>query len=399
MVKNGKNAGKTLIMTSKTFKRDGNDSFLQLSRFLLVSHPFFAQLLAALVKQESPGLGFPITLSWRKGKPVLLYQNNLLNQLLKDENKAVEQALHELLHLLLAHSTLSRERTASPFIDAAADIQVWSWLDTMLGHTVDHIFFFHPLFEEARNLKIGEFANLLSQNRRYGNAIKLIPQSTFSSHEYWKNENDDNGISCDLWTSWWLQIRQSLPLDLLESKFRQKLALNINIIKPLPWRLVSRRFANNASRIFNKNSLRRPSKRYGVLPGIRRKRQQRLLVIIDTSGSVGEIELQSFFNEIHWLYRQGAQLTLVQADHKIQGVSIYEGQMPDWVWGRGGTSFDPALKFANESGAFDGVLYFTDGQGEMPSVICRYPLLWVLTANQKLEKFNDWQGQLVSLQS
>lgn len=383
-------------MNNRVQQHDGKTAFLQLTRILLASHPFFAQLLATLPKKISLELAFPFALSWSKGKPILLYHNTNLSNLLKDENRAVEQILHELLHLLLIDYSFSKHEKNDRFFDVIMDIKVWSWLSLMVEKTPDYLQAFKPIFEEAQQMGVDELLLLVSNNKFYSEAAMKIDQSHFLSHLYWKNNTNENRLI--QWQLWWSQLKESLPVELLDQGLIQKLKIQSKLSQPLPWRIILRRFANNAVRTFNKNSLRRPSKRYGSIPGIVRKRRQKLLIIIDTSGSVEATELQLFFNEIHWLYRQGAQIALLQADCKIQSVLEYKGKMPKWIWGRGGTAFDPALVFANKKGPFDGVLYFTDGQGEVPSVVCQYPLLWVLTANQRSEEFKDWQGQIVILQ-
>lgn len=383
-------------MNSQVQQHDGKIAFLQLTRILLTNHPFFAQLLATLPKKASLELAFPFVLSWSKGKPILLYHNTNLSNLLKGENRAVEQILHELLHLLLIDCSFSKYEKNDRFFDAVMDIKVWSWLSLMVEKTPDYLQAFKPIFEEAQQMGVDELLLLVSNNKLYSEAALKIDQSHFLSHLYWKNNTNENRLI--QWQLWWSQLKESLPVELLEQGLIQKLKIQSKLSQPLPWRIILRRFANNAVRTFNKNSLRRPSKRYGSIPGIVRKRRQKLLIIVDTSGSVEAAELQLFFNEIHWLYRQGAQIALLQADCKIQSILEYKGKMPKWIWGRGGTAFDPALTFANKNGPFDGVLYFTDGQGEVPLVICQYPLLWVFTANQKPEKFKDWQGQTAILQ-
>ena len=387
-------------MNSEVKYKDCISPFFELTRYLLVSHPFFAQLLAALPKKEYSNLACPLSLSWFEGKPVLLYQNELLNQLLKEENKAVEYILHELLHLLFNHGAGSKNKGApknkenDQFYNIATDIQVWSWLSPMLHIIPDYLQCFRPIFEAIQQLDVEEIVILLSNNKIYKEAVLLVDPSHFVSHQYWLREDGNYPVS---WQLWWSQLKLSLPLDLLSHQFRQCLALQSKKSKSLPWPLLLRRFASNTSYTYNKNSLRRPSKRYGTVPGVVRKKRQNLLVIIDTSGSVEEQMLQLFFNEIHWLYRQGAQVTLLQADDEVQEITEYKGQIPKWIWGRGGTSFDPALKYANEKGAFDGVIYFTDGKGVEPSISCQWPLLWVIGGGkqEQIEKIRKWQGRLV----
>jgi len=61
------------------------------------------------------------------------------------------------------------------------------------------------------------------------------------------------------------------------------------------WRRILRLFAASSNSTYLKNTIRRPSKRYGTTPGIKVKRQQKLLLAIDTSGSVQKEEFLEFF--------------------------------------------------------------------------------------------------------
>ena len=69
----------------------------------------------------------------------------------------------------------------------------------------------------------------------------------------------------------------------------------------VPWRRVLRMFGATSSSSYIRNTLARPSKRYGTSPGIRVQRRRNLVVAVDTSGSVNLAALIEFFSEIHSL--------------------------------------------------------------------------------------------------
>ena len=130
----------------------------------------------------------------------------------------------------------------------------------------------------------------------------------------------------------------------------------------LDWRVLLRRFAASGRTSRIKNTMRRPSKRYGTFPGTKLKRQQRVSAIVDTSGSIGEDELVAFFAEIDRLYKAGADVEVIEADAEVQRRSVYRGVRPAEVQGRGGTRFDPALSAVRERRrSVDLCLYLTDG--------------------------------------
>lgn len=145
------------------------------------------------------------------------------------------------------------------------------------------------------------------------------------------------------------------------------------------WRRSLRLFAGSSRRTRLRDTLKQPSRRYGMAPGLRVVRGARLLLAIDTSASVGEEQLRLFLAEIHHLWwRQGAELTVVECDTDIRRSYPYRGRWPAFVTGRGGTLFDAPIAWANDSVHPDGLIYFTDGKGPAPRLTCRCPLLWVV---------------------
>ena len=147
------------------------------------------------------------------------------------------------------------------------------------------------------------------------------------------------------------------------------------------WKRALRLFATTSNSSYLKNTIRRPSKRYGTTPGIKVKRKNRLLLAIDTSGSIQKDELVEFFSEIYFIWRQGAQIRIVECDTAIHSVYDYRGTVPETVSGRGGTSFDAPLEFGNTEYKPDGLIYFTDGYAAVPDIKPRYPVLWVISSN------------------
>jgi predicted metal-dependent peptidase len=152
------------------------------------------------------------------------------------------------------------------------------------------------------------------------------------------------------------------------------------------WRRTLRLFASSSQRTRMVMTTRRESKRYegiaglGRVAGLMAKRYQRIAVIIDTSGSVGQAQLQMFFAEIRGIYRQGTQIVVVECDSDVRRSYLYKGCTPEIVYGDGGTSFEPALRWLREQRGerFDACIFFTDGEGGAPETSPPCPLLWVI---------------------
>ena len=153
----------------------------------------------------------------------------------------------------------------------------------------------------------------------------------------------------------------------------------LDSLKPnVNWRRVLRLFAASSSRTYLKNTIQKASKRYGTTPGIKIKRRQKIQIIVDTSGSVSDDDLKEFFSEIYHIWKNGADIHVVECDTAIQATYNYTGQPPKLVNGRGGTDFNAGLAYANETYRPDAIVYFSDGEAPAPTVATRAPILWLI---------------------
>lgn len=167
----------------------------------------------------------------------------------------------------------------------------------------------------------------------------------------------------------------------LPGGLQQYINLLVESLKPnVNWRRVLRIFTASSSRTRLKNTIRRPSKRYGTTPGIKIQCKQKILVAIDTSGSVNDDELREFFGELYHIWKQGAEIYVVECDTQIHNHYNYNGHPPELISGRGGTDFNAPIEFANDKYLPDAIVYFTDGYAPAPIVVSRKPILWMVTS-------------------
>ena len=145
------------------------------------------------------------------------------------------------------------------------------------------------------------------------------------------------------------------------------------------WKAYLRRFTGTSTKIFTKKLRRKENRRFADNPGLKIKKKQRLLLAIDTSGSVCDEELKEFMNEIHHIYKMGIEVTVIQCDTTIRSIDEYKGDLQINIAGRGGTMFDPVLEYFNENyKKFTSLIYFTDGEAPA-NVKPRNRMLWVLS--------------------
>ena len=131
----------------------------------------------------------------------------------------------------------------------------------------------------------------------------------------------------------------------------------------------------------------RPSRRFGFEQmGSHYDFTTRLLIAIDTSGSVGSEELGRYFRIITTFFKYGIQeIDVLMFDHEVQGEPITfteaKKNIQEFkVRGRGGTNFQAPVNYVKEHPNYDGLIIITDGCAPMPEVppFLRTKLLWVI---------------------
>ena len=168
------------------------------------------------------------------------------------------------------------------------------------------------------------------------------------------------------------------------------------IVKPkFNWRGYIKRFTGVSTKIFTKKTRRKENIRFSDNPGIKIKMRQKMLLAIDTSGSVVEEELKEFMNEIYHIYNAGVDVTIIQCDTHIRSIVEYKGDFELGVLGRGGTDFDPVLKYYQDNRQFTSLIYFTDGECST-NIKPSKQILWVISERSELN--TSLPGRVIKLE-
>ncbi len=161
------------------------------------------------------------------------------------------------------------------------------------------------------------------------------------------------------------------------------------------WRNYLRRFTGISTKIFTKKVRRKENTKYPDMPGMKVKMKQKLLLAIDTSGSVCDDEVKEFMNEMHHIYKTGVNITLLQCDTYIRDISEYKGKYDLKLHGRGGTNFTPVIEYFNKHTTYTSLIYFTDGEAST-SVSPRAKVLWVHSEQSEINE--DLPGLKIKLE-
>lgn len=147
---------------------------------------------------------------------------------------------------------------------------------------------------------------------------------------------------------------------------------------------------------------RRQPERYD-LSGTMENKVLKIVVAIDTSGSVNDEQIAQIFTEIFSIVSgHKHEITVIECDAEIQRVYRVRKRkdLQKSVKGRGGTAFTPVIEYINENRYFRDALliYFTDGFGEdwIP-VPKTYRNLWVILGKAKNLSLENAYGRVVEM--
>ena len=139
----------------------------------------------------------------------------------------------------------------------------------------------------------------------------------------------------------------------------------------------------------------RPSRRFGFdQMGSHYDFKTRLLIAIDTSGSVGSEVLARYLRIISTFFKYGIEeVDVLMFDTDIQGkpLTIKDARRnldSLQVKGRGGTNFQAPVDYVKEHPGYDGLVIITDGYAPVPEVPAhlRAKLLWIIDNEKSFEE-------------
>ena len=168
--------------------------------------------------------------------------------------------------------------------------------------------------------------------------------------------------------------------------------VNLNKKSRIPWQEITQRFVQVKAK--NDYDWRQPNKRYistdMYLPCLRSFEIGKILFIADTSGSIGEEEINITGSEVQSAVIQvKADFYIMWVDNKFQGIqhidpNVYPLKLKPK--GGGGTDFRPGFDWI-EKQYFDPlcVIYLTDGFCNSFPREPDYPVLWIVTSRDEFK--------------
>ncbi len=356
---------------------------------LLRRESFYAHILAHVTRVVTTDVP-TMAVSFREDV-FYLYVNPefLIDKLTNDQRIAVLK--HEVLHLVFKH--LFRGNGKQRFLEnIAADLVVNQYVEPWpLPEGAILLNSFPDLklkpwesmeyyYNEIRKLQEPNASNLYPVSCEMLERLQE-DQGNIGSHELW-GKSEQGPASRVLGRIMSEARTKATGYGSLPAEIRRSVEMMLQPAK-ISWKQVLKVFNASCGRTVLRTTRRKESRRFEGNPGRRIKRLRKVVVAIDTSGSIDEKLLSEFWNEILGIYKSGTALTILECDARIQ--NEYELRKPMHVpsfKGGGGTSFDPVVKWVNKTPGYNGLIYFTDGYGPSPAR-CRVPVLWCIYGGMK----------------
>ena len=160
------------------------------------------------------------------------------------------------------------------------------------------------------------------------------------------------------------------------------------------WRNVLSGFRASILSTQRKLTRMRPNRRTGFdNMGSIRRFDTKVLVAVDVSGSISSSDLSYFYGVVNSAFRYGfTAVDVIQFDAGVRAVQSLKKVLRDVIAvGRGGTSFQEPIDYANENG-YDGLVILTDGYAPQPVLPdnMRCKLVWVCNNRDSYEHAHGW---------
>jgi predicted metal-dependent peptidase len=215
---------------------------------------------------------------------------------------------------------------------------------------------------------------------------------TLDDHSGWNNVNPDI-VKTNIISAIHNAVKKSRGTvpgefqDIIDALFKET---------KIDWRDILRSFIAHSQTTTKIQTWKRPNRRFADTAGFKKKVFPKVLIGVDTSGSVGEEEQQQLINEVrNILGTQEAEIILAGYDTRVHTVldvvkTDDDVRIPNT---NGGTDFQCLNDLADDKEP-DAIINLTDGGAPTPNESA-FPYLWVYTKNHQP---HDGYGESIILE-
>ena len=377
---------------------------------MMIEEPFYGFLLTTVEREFSDDVPTAAVCFDSQMNARLVVNKNYFDKFSDTEKLAILK--HEMMHLAFKHPVMRDSFPDNTRFNIAADLEVNSYISGLppgVLHPSDYgldprrgtSYYYSTLASNSMGSQgsgnndagggAGSSGNGNSQSDSQGNQQngsspqKPDGKDLLDDHSLWEQVDcTDKELANELINNKLLTAAESVKgRGIIPGEMQSIIA---DLQKPLKrvfdWKRMLRRFIGNVYDEKKKSSRRKESRRFAGSCGSKHMKKSRVLVGIDTSGSVSNQEVHEFVSELTYMYKAGTEIYVLECDAFIHKKYWFKPGCIEGVTGRGGTSFDPVVDYYREHyKQFDTLIYLTDGEAPYSHLkIPQNNMLWVISS-------------------
>ncbi len=295
---------------------------------------------------------------------------------------------HEVLHLVMTHLTRFKPRYHKIW-NIACDMAINQYIPGLPKSAVTHgqfklpgekeaEFYYRELIKKAKKDPNGGDGDGEGEGQIPGNP------DTLDDHKIWDKSNSNKDLSKAVVKG---AIQQSIKNIKDYGNLPGAIQTELNrLLKEdmVNWKGELNKFINQATIVRMAMTRKRPNRRYADYEGNKNIYRLKVLVGLDTSGSIDDEILSMFFGQVERIKMMGLDIQIAECDCSLGNTYKYR-KPPKKISGRGGTCFKPVFAYAKKFKP-DVVIYLTDGYAEK-NWKSKFPTMWVITPGGDLTGF------------
>ena len=352
---------------------------------LVLSSPFFASIALRLILHKDLTCKTAYTDS-----VVLGYNPNFINQSTSAELKGL--ICHEVMHVAMLHPFRRNGRNYKKW-NIACDYAI-NYIIIKSGFTLPKGALFHTKFN---GLEAEVIYNMLPNELPDTEPLDDI-------RDYKHNPGDSKSKTTKQQEiNWKINLTKAINVSSTEGKMPKELRQMLtNVIEAkLNWKEILNRFVvENAKNEYNWS---KPNRRYLyaglIMPSLDNPTIDKIVVIIDTSASIDQKQLNLFSSELQSILSSypRTEIIAIYVDDELEGVETLDSNdLKLNPVGGGMTDYQPGFDYIDQEDIQPTcIIYFTDGWCDDFPDDCEYPTLWISTERTK---FNPPFGEVILMQ-
>ena len=387
---------------------------------LLMREPFFAGISRRVDKTASTAIPTAgVRLNKATGYFEMLYNPEFFEELTDVQKLGVLK--HEFYHLIFQHVTdRLPEDGMSKIWNVATDLAINSHLigelpdGGCIPSAVDTPFENYPV-----GLSAEAYLKMIKEDEQFkkpengegeegdgqGGSGDGIPD-TLDDHSDWgeSSEGTETGEIAkqrlrEILEQASKEANRSGSWGTVSSEVRKEIQKFLN--PSIDWKKMLRYFIKTSRKANERSTIRRLNKRYPrIHSGHKVTRIANIAISIDQSGSVSDVMLASFFNELNNLSKL-ATFTVVPFDTEVDESKVFvwkKGENRDWERVLcGGTCFNAPTRYVNER-SFDGHIVLTDMYAPKP-IPSKCQRMWITDESGKAHSYFDTNEVVVAIKT